>query len=46
MTETKARAGMEASRASHPAAEMAAAMAGFLNEMNGFQGEVKTALQQ
>ncbi len=46
MTETKARAGMEASRAPHPAAEMTAAMAGFLNELKGFQGEVKTALQQ
>jgi HK97 family phage major capsid protein len=37
---------MEASRATHPAAEMTAAMAGFLNELKGFQGEVKTALQQ
>jgi HK97 family phage major capsid protein len=46
MTEMKARAGMEASRALHPAAEMTAAMAGFLNELKGFQGEVKTALQQ
>ncbi len=46
MTETKARAGMEASRALHPAAEMTAAMAGFLSELKGFQGEVKTALQQ
>lgn len=46
MTETRARAGMEASRAPHPAAEMTAAMAGFLSELKGFQGEVKTALQQ
>jgi HK97 family phage major capsid protein len=37
---------MEASRAPHPAAEMTAAMTGFLNELKGFQGEVKTALQQ
>jgi HK97 family phage major capsid protein len=37
---------MEASRALHPAAEMTAAMAGFLQELKGFQGEVKTALQQ
>lgn len=46
MTETKARAGMEASSALHPAAEMTAAMAGFLNEMKGFQGDVKIVLQQ
>ena len=46
MTETRARAGMDASRAVYPAAEMTAAMAGFLSELKGFQGEVKTALQQ
>jgi HK97 family phage major capsid protein len=46
MTETRARAGVEASSALNPAAEMTTAMAGFLSELKGFQGEVKTALQQ
>ena len=46
MTETKSRAGADAPRSTHPAAEMKTAMTGFLKEFNAFQDEVKTALQQ
>ena len=46
MTETKARAGGDLSAAHHPAHEVKAAMVGFLKEINSFQAEVKTALQQ
>ncbi|MDP4031637.1 MAG: phage major capsid protein [Pseudorhodobacter sp.] len=46
MTETRVRAGTAMSKALEPAAEVKSAMAGFLKEFNGFQGEVKTALQQ
>jgi len=40
------RAAGRAPHAVHPAAEAAAAMAEFLKDLKGFQGEVKTALQQ
>ncbi len=46
MTETNSRAGAAAPRALAPAAQVAEAMTGFLKELNSFQGEVKTALQQ
>jgi HK97 family phage major capsid protein len=46
MTEIKARAGTGVSAAPEPAAEVKAAMTGFLNAFKGFQDEVKTALQQ
>jgi HK97 family phage major capsid protein len=45
MTEQKAQAGHRSAEPSG-AVEVTAAMAGFLKELNGFQGEVKTALQQ
>ncbi|MBP9183942.1 MAG: phage major capsid protein [Fuscovulum sp.] len=49
MTEREARAGEGLSRAHQttvsPAAEVKAAMTGFLKEFNGFQDEVKQALQ-
>lgn len=45
MTETKSRAGDDHPRARN-GADVTAAMAGFLNEFNLFQGEVKTAMQQ
>ncbi len=45
MTEKKARAGEDFSRASE-AVDVTSAMTGFLKEFNGFQGEVKQALQQ
>lgn len=44
MTGTKARGG--GAMADAPQAEVAAAMEGFLKEFNGFQAEVKSALQQ
>jgi HK97 family phage major capsid protein len=46
MTEKKARAGEGLSRAPDPAVDVTSAMTGFLKEFNGFQGEVKQALQQ
>ncbi len=46
MTEKKARAGEDFSRAPDAAADVTSAMTGFLKEFNGFQGEVKQALQQ
>jgi len=46
MTETKARAGGDLPRGLHPGAEVKKAMEGFLKEFNGFQSEVKSALQQ
>jgi HK97 family phage major capsid protein len=49
MTEREARAGEGVSRAQYatpsPAAEVKSAMSGFLKEFNGFQAEVKQALQ-
>ncbi|MCU0905663.1 MAG: phage major capsid protein, partial [Tabrizicola sp.] len=49
MTETKARAGEDLSRAQTtlqtPAAEAKAAMTGFLSEFNRFQDEVKSTLK-
>jgi HK97 family phage major capsid protein len=45
MTDKKARAGEDLPRA-HEAADVTSAMTGFLKELNGFQGEVKQALQQ
>ena len=45
MTEIGTRAGEDLPRAQHPAAEAAAAMAGFLKEFRGFQTEVKQSLQ-
>lgn len=44
MTGTRARGG--GAMADAPQAEVAAAMEGFLREFNGFQAEVKSALQQ
>ncbi len=46
MTESKARVGEGFSRAPGPAADVTSAMTGFLKEFNGFQSEVKQALQQ
>jgi HK97 family phage major capsid protein len=46
MGETRTGAGAEAPRAPAAAAEAAGAMMEFLREFRGFQGEVKTALQQ
>ena len=46
MTETKSRAGTGMSTAPEPAAEVKAAMSGFLSAFSGFQSEVKSALQQ
>ena len=46
MVETKSRAGAVVPGALSPAADVAEAMSGFLKEFNGFQGEVKSALQQ
>lgn len=46
MTETKPRAGADASRAPVKVADVTAAMAGFLSEFNGFQTEVKSVLHQ
>ncbi len=46
MTEKKARAGEDFPRAPDPAADVKSAMTGFLKEFNGFQSEVKQALQQ
>ena len=50
MTETKARVGEVLPTAEakdlHPGAEVKSAMAGFLNAFNGFQSDVKSALQQ
>jgi HK97 family phage major capsid protein len=48
MTETKARAGEVLPRAhvTEPEADVTTAMVGFLKEFNGFQSEVKQALQQ
>ena len=46
MTETKARAGGVMPGARHPVEEVQAAMTGFLKELDGFQAEVKSALQQ
>ncbi|MFM7443572.1 MAG: phage major capsid protein [Tabrizicola sp.] len=47
MTEREARAGEGLSQAHHmsPATEVKSAMTGFLKEFNGFQAEVKQALQ-
>ena len=45
MTEREARAGEGLSQALTPAAEVKSAMTGFLKEFNGFQSEVKQALQ-
>jgi HK97 family phage major capsid protein len=45
MTEREARAGEGLSQALTPAAEVKSAMTGFLKEFNGFQAEVKQALQ-
>ena len=46
MTETKARAGTDLSKALDPGAEVKSAMTGFLSEFSAFQAEVKTAFQQ
>ena len=46
MTETKARAGTDLSKAPDPGAEVKSAMIGFLSEFSAFQAEVKTAFQQ
>ena len=46
MTEKKARGGTGMSDALDPGAEVKSAMAGFLKEFNGFQSEIKSALQQ
>ncbi|MBT9244900.1 phage major capsid protein [Gemmobacter fulvus] len=46
MTETEARAGGVMPNGLNPGAEVAAAMTGFLKELKGFQGEMKSALQQ
>ena len=46
MSETRSRAAGTAPQALGPAAEAAEALSGFLSELKGFQGEVKTALQQ
>ena len=46
MTETKSRPGAEAPQATGTAADVKAAMTGFMKEFNIFQGEVKTAMQQ
>lgn len=46
MTETKARAGAMVPPAPDPAADVTVAMAGFLNEFNLFQADMKSALQQ
>jgi HK97 family phage major capsid protein len=45
MTEREARAGEGLSQAFAPAAEVKTAMAGFLQEFNGLQAEMKQALQ-
>jgi len=45
-TETKARAGSGMPEGPDPAAEVKTALAGFLKEIKGFQGDVKTRLQQ
>ncbi|WP_444455627.1 phage major capsid protein [Rhodobacter capsulatus] len=45
-TETKARAGSGMPEGPDPAAEVKAALAGFLKEVKGFQDDVKTRLQQ
>ena len=45
MTERKSRAGEGLSQGLTPAAEVKSAMTGFLKEFNGFQSEVKQALQ-
>lgn len=46
MTEREARAGGDLPQGLHMGADVKAAMTGFLNAFKGFQGEVKTALQQ
>ncbi len=46
MTEREARAGGDLPQGPHMGADVKAAMTGFLNAFKGFQGEVKTALQQ
>ncbi len=46
MTERKTRAGAALPEALDPGAEVKSAMSGFLKEFNGFQIEVKSALQQ
>ncbi len=46
MTEREARAGGDLPHGPHMGADVKAAMTGFLNAFKGFQGEVKTALQQ
>ncbi len=45
-TETKARAGTGMSDGPAPAAEVKTALAGFLNEFQGFQEELKSKMQQ
>ncbi|WP_415184435.1 phage major capsid protein [Phaeovulum sp.] len=45
-TESKARAGTGMSDGPTPAAEVKTALAGFLNEVKGFQNEVKLTLKQ
>ncbi|WP_431300152.1 phage major capsid protein [Tabrizicola sp. BL-A-41-H6] len=46
MTETEARAGAGLPEAQSPAAEVKAAVSGFLKEFKGFQDEVKSTLKQ
>ncbi len=46
MTEKKARVGEAMSQTLDPGAEVKSAMTGFLKEFNGFQSEMKSALQQ
>ena len=45
-TETKARAGTGAPDGLNPAAEVTTALAGFVNDLKGFQVEMKTKFQQ
>lgn len=46
MTETKSRTGVALPSVLHPGAEVKAAMDGFMNAFNGFQGDMKKSLQQ
>ena len=46
MTETKSRTGAALPSVLHPGAEVKAAMDGFMNAFNGFQGDMKKSLQQ
>jgi HK97 family phage major capsid protein len=46
MSETKIRSGAQRPEAAEPAEQMTTAMTGFLQEFQGFQAEVKSALHQ